>query len=488
MEFAMVIRTGCALAGMAARAVAVLSSILQASEKEPLWQTDFDKAQTQAKAEKKLLLVDFTGSDWCGWCVRLKEEVFDKEEFQKEAPKLFVLVELDFPRTKELPNDLKAQNEKLAKQFNVDNFPAVLILDADAQLIARTGYRPGGPKPYVEHLGEFVTVHETIVQMRAKVEQVHGLARAQLLDQLIDAYAKLDNEIADIKQWSAEIIALDANNQAGLKIKYQFRSLLAEANELKQGQKFDEAKVLYDKALGLTGIGGEQKQEAHFAQGECFFYLKDFVGVVGSLKKAVEAAPESSKVANLQAMIQRFAPTAEAQETVARLSAQLEQAKGLNRAKLLDQMIDARTKLAQFVPDGEQAQSIEKWSREILTLDPDNQAGLKSKYEVQILLADSQKLLREKEFAHAHAALDKLLARPNLTPLQLQQARLTKGNCYHAQHDLKTSVDWLQKALEAAPDSPAAPSIKAQLRRVAENFADQEAKTKPQTPQKTETR
>ena len=100
-----------------------------AAVEKGLWQTDFEAAKAKAKAEKKLLLVDFTGSDWCGWCIKLKQEVFDKETFKTEAPKQFVCVELDFPHNKELSKELKEQNAKLSDQYKVPGFPTVIVMD-----------------------------------------------------------------------------------------------------------------------------------------------------------------------------------------------------------------------------------------------------------------------------------------------------------------------------------------------------------------------
>lgn len=445
-----------------------------------LWQTKFEDAQTKARTENKLLLVDFTGSDWCGWCIRLKEEVFDQEAFKKEAPQKFVLVELDFPRGKELPEELKTQNQQLAERFQVRGFPTILVLDAEGQLIARTGYRPGGPEEYVKHLMEFVTAQETIVRMRPALAASQGLDRAKLLDQLIAAYDKLGNDHPDLKTWSGEIIALDADNKAGLKVKYHFRQLLAEASDLKGNQKYDEAKAVYDKALALEGIGGEMKQDAYFAQGECCFYLRDFVGVVACLKKALEAAPGSSKTANIQAMIERFSPTAEAQETVAKATGQLDAAQGLDRAKLLDQLIEARTKLAQAVPDPTLAQDVEKWSPEIVALDAENKAGLKNKYELRVLMAEAQNLLRAEKWDEAHAALDKALAVPGLAGEQLQEVYAAKANGYASQNDFEKTRDACQKALDAAPDSPQVRMIRNLLQRAESELAKQ--KTKEQTP------
>ena len=121
---------------------------------EGLWQTDFKAAQAKAKEEKKYLLVDFTGSDWCGWCIKLHNEVFDKEPFKTEAPKQFVLVELDFPQREGTVRRLKKQNKELAEKYKIEGFPTVLMLDAEGQVIARTGYREGGPEEYLKQLAE----------------------------------------------------------------------------------------------------------------------------------------------------------------------------------------------------------------------------------------------------------------------------------------------------------------------------------------------
>lgn len=120
------------------------------------WETDFKVAKQRAKDEKKSILVDFTGSDWCGWCIKLKREVFDQPEFQKYARKHLVMLELDFPRKKELPEKLKEQNEELAREFGVRGYPTILLLNRRGREIARTGYQEGGPGKYVEHLKELL--------------------------------------------------------------------------------------------------------------------------------------------------------------------------------------------------------------------------------------------------------------------------------------------------------------------------------------------
>jgi tetratricopeptide (TPR) repeat protein len=330
-------------------------------------------------------------------------------------------------------------------------------------MIARTGYRSGGPEEYLKHLDEFVAAHQTIVRMRGEVAGVQGIDRAKLLDQLIEAYAKLGNEPEDVKTWTAEIIALDADNQAGLKIKYQYRQLVSEADALKRDRKFEAAKTAYDQALELPGISGEQKQDAYYSRGECFFHAQDFVGVVACLKQAAEAAPDSSKATAIQEMLQQFAPAAEAQEAVAKLKGQLETAQGLDRARVLDQLLDARTTLSRSVPDPELARDTDTWAREIVELDAQNEAGLTSKYGVRVLLADARQLLRDQKLDEAHAALDKALAIPGVAGEPLLELHLAKAKCYAAQEEFENSIDACQKAIEAAPASGRAQSVRSQM-------------------------
>ena len=117
-----------------------------------LWMTDFEAAKVKAKAENKPMLLDFTGSDWCGWCIKLDKEVFGEAAFKDYAAAELVLVELDFPEGKGQSAELKAQNEALAKQYGVLGFPTILVLSPDGELIEKTGYQRGGPEAYVEHI------------------------------------------------------------------------------------------------------------------------------------------------------------------------------------------------------------------------------------------------------------------------------------------------------------------------------------------------
>ena len=121
------------------------------------WETDFEKAREKAKKENKLLLLDFTGSDWCAACKKLKKEVFSTQEFSDYAAKQFVLVEVDFPMVKKLPEAQLKANEALEKRYEVEGYPTVVIADADGKKLGmQEGYPGGGPKAYLKLLEEIV--------------------------------------------------------------------------------------------------------------------------------------------------------------------------------------------------------------------------------------------------------------------------------------------------------------------------------------------
>ncbi len=116
------------------------------------WDDDYDKALAQAKTEKKMVLLDFTGSDWCGWCIKLDKEVFSKPDFKTYAKANLVLVEVDFPQGKRQTRKLKEQNEKLQAEHGVKGYPTIIVLDAEGKKVGQLGYMEGGPKAFIAEL------------------------------------------------------------------------------------------------------------------------------------------------------------------------------------------------------------------------------------------------------------------------------------------------------------------------------------------------
>jgi protein disulfide-isomerase len=119
------------------------------------WDDDYDKALAKAKAEKKMVLLDFTGSDWCGWCVKLDKDIFSTADFQAYAKDNLVLVELDFPNKKQQSEKLKAQNQKLKSEFGVKGFPTIVVLNSEGKKVGElVGYTPGGPSAFIAKVNE----------------------------------------------------------------------------------------------------------------------------------------------------------------------------------------------------------------------------------------------------------------------------------------------------------------------------------------------
>lgn len=114
------------------------------------WLESYDEAMQLAEASGRPILVDFTGTDWCVWCERLDEEVFEKSKFKTFAEENVVLLRLDYPRSGNQSETLKLQNERLAKKYNIESYPTVLFLTSDGTELGRTGYVKGGPKSFIK--------------------------------------------------------------------------------------------------------------------------------------------------------------------------------------------------------------------------------------------------------------------------------------------------------------------------------------------------
>lgn len=122
------------------------------------WQTDYEQALATAKAGNKCVLLDFTGSDWCGPCIQMNKTVFSKPVFLNYAKKNLILIEVDYPQRKKLPEKVTKQNERLLHQYGIDNsgFPTVILLNPDGKILGQldgySGERPADIIAWVEKL------------------------------------------------------------------------------------------------------------------------------------------------------------------------------------------------------------------------------------------------------------------------------------------------------------------------------------------------
>ena len=125
-------------------------------ESKIAWFTNLEKAQEVAQEKNIPIFIHFTGSDWCGWCWKLEEEVYSKLIFQEYVAENMVMVTIDFPKKIKQSEKIVAYNRALATRFGIRGFPTVQLLDSDGTPIAQTGYQYGGPENYIEHLKELL--------------------------------------------------------------------------------------------------------------------------------------------------------------------------------------------------------------------------------------------------------------------------------------------------------------------------------------------
>jgi thioredoxin-related protein len=123
--------------------------LLVAGPQARAWMTDLKVAQDRAYAENRLVLLNFTGSDWCGWCIKLKNEVFNTPEFNAFAERHLMLVEVDFPKRKPLAPQQLAANKALGNRYGIQGYPTIVLLNSKGNEVGRLGYVQGGPKAFL---------------------------------------------------------------------------------------------------------------------------------------------------------------------------------------------------------------------------------------------------------------------------------------------------------------------------------------------------
>jgi len=124
------------------------------------WETNYEKAVAKAGNEGKHILIDFTGSDWCPPCIKMKKDIFDKETFKDYTGDKLVLIELDFPRKKKLDKSISEQNDQLLKKYAVRAFPTIILLNPDGKEITRhVGYKAGGVENYLRYIESNIASH-----------------------------------------------------------------------------------------------------------------------------------------------------------------------------------------------------------------------------------------------------------------------------------------------------------------------------------------
>ena len=156
------------------------------------WHADYDTAVAEARETGKDLFVDFTGSDWCGWCIRLKDEVFQYDAFLDAAREDYVLLALDFPSAADIkalvPNP--ERNAELRDKYEISGYPTILMMNVEGEVFARMGYQAGGPEAYVESMTTMARAGREMLAKSSELvtafEAAEGAARLPLIAQAVD--------------------------------------------------------------------------------------------------------------------------------------------------------------------------------------------------------------------------------------------------------------------------------------------------------------
>lgn len=187
-----------------------LAACLIAPTSAAEWMTEPEEALRQAAQENKAVLINFTGSDWCGYCIRMKKTVLDQPEFADYAANKFVLVEVDIPR-KPLPPEVRSRREQLCRQYGVSGFPTFLVLSADGDILG--GF--SGALPDVESTEAVLDIALARGEQLKAARRLEGVERAKALFEIYKDFPR--NYKIALNALHEEITRFDPEDTLGIR-------------------------------------------------------------------------------------------------------------------------------------------------------------------------------------------------------------------------------------------------------------------------------
>lgn len=271
------------------------------------WTHDLPAAKATAAKDKKDLLLDFTGSDWCPPCKMLDEEVFSKDAFKNVVPNDFVLVQFDFPKQTPQAPELAEANKKIAEEYAIEGYPTVILADAAGRPYASIGYEEGGAEKYVAQLAVLRETKKGRDEAFAKAAKAEGLEKAKLL---AEGLAKIAPglQATFYKDEVAAIIAADKDDSLGFgkkaKLAEQEKAFEAEVEALRpeimaamEKKDTDTAIKLVDGLIAKGNYQGEMKQRAMTLKIGFFAMRQDHAGALKFVDEII-AIDEKSEIAS----------------------------------------------------------------------------------------------------------------------------------------------------------------------------------------------
>lgn len=263
------------------------------------WSSDYAASKKLAAESKKDLLIDFTGSDWCSWCIKLSEEVFSKDAFKAGVKDKFVLLELDYPKDQsKLSPETIAQNQELSLKYGVEGYPTILLCDAEGRPFASTGYAKGGPEAYLKRLEELRAKKAARDQAFTEASKQEGLVKAKTLIAALKAMelsdAMVQNFYASV---SEQIKAADPKDETGYakeaSVKARAAKFQADLQVFAEKEDMDGALGLIDQSLKAGGFDATMVQQIVMTRALIFAQQEKFDEALKAADEAKAAAPES---------------------------------------------------------------------------------------------------------------------------------------------------------------------------------------------------
>lgn len=198
---------------------AVAAAIMPANAVE--WMTDYEAALQRAEQEKKAVLVDFTGSDWCHFCIVLRRRVLDTPAFEAFGQDKFVYLEVDLPRGNQISAELRKQNNELVSKYHVGGFPTVIVLDAQ-------GHALGGFTGGMTRMPEVLTALKAPLYVHGKLLEAQGLQGQEKAAALAEAYLHYPDNYRPHNAWlREELQQLDPTGTTGWHATYAAEQQIA---------------------------------------------------------------------------------------------------------------------------------------------------------------------------------------------------------------------------------------------------------------------
>ncbi|MCW1922463.1 thioredoxin family protein [Luteolibacter arcticus] len=270
------------------------------------WTSDFDAALKEAKASEKAVLIDFTGSDWCAWCIKLRQEVFDQPEFEAGAKDKFIFVELDYPKDKSRVTEaVGKQNAELLKRYPIKGYPTILLCDGEGRPFAATAYQEGGPGKYLPHLDELLAKRTARDKAFAEADKKEGVEKAKLLIAALEGL-QLDPPIVAVNypQVAEQIKKADPNDETGFAknqaAEGRFADFMAKLGESRQSKNLDGEIKAAEAALADPKITGELRQQVYGHHAASFAYAEKFDEAIVVLNRAIADEPDGTRTVELQ--------------------------------------------------------------------------------------------------------------------------------------------------------------------------------------------